>query len=180
MKWLSLQGVTVASDAMPIIDDSITWDTPYEDLPNTHPRGAGSRALARENNIPLMQSIAQLSYWSAKHLGDMGLKAMQVRGRLQEGMLADITIFDPDKVKENSTHEKGALPSTGTPYVVVNGTIIVKDSKVFKGVNSGQPIRFEPREKGLFEPISIEKWTQKYMVAPVEFGGTVPFGEHTH
>lgn len=28
----------------------------------------------------------------------------------------------------------GALPSTGIPYVIVNGTIIVKDSKVLKGV----------------------------------------------
>ena len=36
---------------------------------------------------------------------------------------------------------KGPLPSTGIPCVIVNGTIIVKDSKVLKGVYPGQPIR---------------------------------------
>jgi N-acyl-D-glutamate deacylase len=33
-------------------------------------------------------------------------------------------------VKDNATKKGGGLPSTGIPYVVVNGTIIVKDSKV--------------------------------------------------
>jgi N-acyl-D-glutamate deacylase len=36
---------------------------------------------------------------------------------------------------------KGALPSTGIPYVVVNGTIVVKDSEVLKDVFPGRPIR---------------------------------------
>jgi len=35
----------------------------------------------------------------------------------------------------------GGLPSEGIPYVVVNGTIVVKDSKVLKGVFPGKPIR---------------------------------------
>ncbi len=56
----------------------------------------------------------------------MGLKSMQERGRMQEGMLADITIFDPETVTDNATYKKGAIPSTGIPYVVVNGTIVVK------------------------------------------------------
>lgn len=40
-----------------------------------------------------------------------------------------------------STMKDGGLPSTGIPYVVVNGTIVVKDSKVLKGVHPGQPVR---------------------------------------
>jgi N-acyl-D-glutamate deacylase len=103
----------------------------------------------------------------------MGLKAMQERGRMQKGMVADITIFDPEKVTNNATYAKGTLPSTGIPYVVVNGTIVVKDSKVLKGVYPGQPIRFEP-VKSHFEPISIENWTKTYYAAPVDFGGGVP------
>jgi len=35
----------------------------------------------------------------------------------------------------------GGLPSTGIPYVMVNGTIVVKESKVIKGVNPGKPTR---------------------------------------
>jgi len=60
---------------------------------------------------------------------------------MQVGMDADITIFDPDKVTDNSTNAMGALPSTGIPYVLVNGTVVVKDSKVLKDVYPGQPIR---------------------------------------
>lgn len=34
-----------------------------------------------------------------------------------------------------------SLASTGIPYVIVNGTVVVKDSKVLKGVYPGKPIR---------------------------------------
>lgn len=170
--WLRLPGVTMGSDAMPIPGDW-PWDTPYDQLPNTHPRTAGAHAaslrLARENNIPLMQVLAQLSYNSAKYLGDAGLESMQVRGRMQEGMVADITIFDPVKVKDNGTYSKGAQPSTGIPYVIVNGKIVVKDSVVLKDVNPGQPIRYQPEAKGRFQPLSIEQWTKTFLVAPEEW-----------
>lgn len=178
VNWLRMPGVALCTDAMPLIpDDNITWDTPYEDLPNNHPRFAGSYAKAlrmgRENNIPLMQIVAMTSYNSAKPLGKMGLKAMQERGRMQKGMVADITIFDPETVTDNATYKKGTLPSTGIPYVIVNGTIVVKDSKVINGVYPGRTIRFEP-VKSRFEPLSVEKWTQTYYTAPVDFGGGVP------
>lgn len=66
---------------------------------------------------------------------------MKIKGRLQQGMDADIIVFDPQTVTDNSTMAQGALPSTGMPYVIVNGTIIVKDSQVLKGVFPGKPVR---------------------------------------
>jgi N-acyl-D-glutamate deacylase len=177
--WLRMPGVTLITDGMPMFpDDKLSWDTPYEELPNGHPRLAGSFArafrLARENNIPLMQIVAMSSYNTAKPLGKTGLKAMQERGRMQEGMVADITIFDPEKVTDNATYKNGTIPSTGIPYVVVNGTIVVKDSKVLKGVNPGQPIRHQLETRGRFEPITIEKWQKSYYASPIDFGGGVP------
>jgi len=176
--WVRLPGVAIGSDGMPLLpDDNLTWDTPFEDFPNTHPRFAGSFAkvlrLARENNIPLMQAVSMTSYNYAKPLGDMGLKAMQVRGRIQKGMVADITIFDPQIVTDNSTYAKGTLPSTGIPHVIVNGTIVMKDHKPLKGVNPGQPIRFE-LVKSRFEPLSQETWQKTYYASPIDFGGGVP------
>lgn len=44
-----------------------------------------------------------------------------------------IVVFDPATVTDNSTMANGALPSTGIPFVIVNGTIVVKDSKVLGG-----------------------------------------------
>ena len=94
--------MTVAGDQMPPVDQEgnlLGWDDPYEAY-NGHPRTAGTHAkvmrLGREYDVPLMLTLAQQSYWSAKHLGDAGIEAMQVRGRMQEGMVADITIFNPE------------------------------------------------------------------------------------
>jgi cytosine/adenosine deaminase-related metal-dependent hydrolase len=181
--WIKMPGVAIGSDGMPMIpDDNLTWDTPFEDLPNTHPRTSGSFAtvlrLARENNIPLMQAVSMTSYNYAKPLGEMGLKSMQVRGRMQEGMVADITMFDPETVRDNSTYAKGTLPSTGIINVIVNGVIVMKDQNPLKGVNPGQPIRFEPVESRL-EPLTVESWEKSFYASPVDFGGGVP-GYHVH
>ena len=176
--WIKMPGVAIGSDGMPMIpDDNLTWDTPFEDLPNTHPRTSGTFAtvlrVARENNIPLMQAVSMTSYNYARPLGEMGLKAMQVRGRIQKGMVADITMFDPQTVKDNATYAKGTLPSTGIQHVIVNGTLVMKDQEPLKGVNPGQPIRFEP-VKSRFEPLTVESWSKTYYASPVDFGGGVP------
>jgi len=176
--WCRLPGVTYASDAMMVPggwDDEPKWDTPYEKIPNTHPRLAGTRGtclrIAREKGIPLMQVIAAASYNAAKYLGDAGLKAMQERGRIQKGMIADITIINPKTVKDNATYAKGTLPTTGIPYVIVNGAIVVKDSGVLKDVNPGQPIRFPVQKQGRFKPLSIKGWQSEFLVAPTGFYG---------
>jgi N-acyl-D-amino-acid deacylase len=52
------------------------------------------------------------------------------------------------------------------PYVIVNGTIVVKDSKVLP-VKPGKPIRFPVEEKGRFKAVNITEWLDKYTI-PVE------------
>jgi len=181
--WCRLPGVTYASDAMMLPggwDDEPRWDTPYEKIPNTHPRLAGTRGtcfrIAREKGIPLMQILAASSYNAAKYLGDTGLKAMKERGRLQKRMIADITIINPETVKDNATYAHGTLPTTGIPYVIVNGTVVVKDSEVLEDVNPGQPIRFPVEDKPRFQPLAVENWKNDFLVAPVGFGGL----DHDH
>jgi len=140
----------IASDAMQYTHKSDrklarAWDTPYDQM-NGHPRGAGTRGrllrLVREDDLmPLMLAISKITFMPAKFLADNGIEQMTTKGRMQVGMDADITIFDPDKVTDNATNQNGALPTTGIPYVIVNGTVVVKDSKVLKGVYPGQAIR---------------------------------------
>ena len=149
-KWLTLKGVTVASESVVAEPIFGPWDFPLDKLGATHPRTSGTRSLSlrlgRENNIPMMQLMSILSYNAAKRLGDTGLKAMQERGRMQTGMVADIVVFDPERVTDNSTYDKGAVPSTGYKAVIVNGQVTVRDDKLL-GVFAGQPIRFEPEAK---------------------------------
>jgi hypothetical protein len=159
--WLQIPHMTVAGDQMPPVDiegNLLDWDDPW-DAYNGHPRTVGTHAkvlrLARENGVPLMHTLSQQSYWSAKHLGDAGVEAMQVRGRMQEGMVADIVVFDPETVTDNAGYGVGTngRPSTGIPYVLVNGTIMVRDSEVVNGVFPGQPIRYPEESQGRFEPL---------------------------
>ena len=179
-KWLTLKGVTMASDATAGTPYDAPWDYPLEELGGTHPRTAGARGatirLGRENNIPMMQLMSILSYNAAKHLGDTGLKAMQERGRIQTGMVADIVVFDPELFTDNSTYEQGSIPSTGMKAVIVNGQVTVRDD-VLLPVFAGQPIRFDPEDKPRFEPISEEAWNAEFstgMPLPSDFTGAFP------
>jgi len=114
-----------------------------------------------------MFSISQLSYWAAQHLGDTGLQAMKDRGRLQVGKVADITIFDSETVTDNATYRAGehGLPSTGIPYVIVNGTVVVRDSEVLADVKPGQPIRFPVEADGRFVSVDVNRWINENTIS---------------
>lgn len=163
--WLTIPEMVVASDAMVGLGSDgklLPWDADVSRYAG-HPRTAASYSttlqLARENGVPLMFTLSQLSYWNAKHLGDTGLEAMKERGRVQVGKIADLTLFNPQTVKANATYKAGenGLPPTGIPYVIVHGTVVVENSKVLP-VKPGQPIRFPVEAKGRFEPVTVNKW----------------------
>lgn len=163
--WVKMPEMTVGSDSM---WSGLDWDQPYEKYLG-HPRTAGSHAkvlrLGRELGVPLMHTLSQLSYWSALHLGEAGIRAMKVRGRMQEGMVADITIFDPEAVTDNATYKAGEhlLPSTGIPYVLVNGQFVVKDN-VAQHVMAGLPIRYAPEAKGRHVPATTKQWVETFTI----------------
>jgi N-acyl-D-glutamate deacylase len=167
-KWMAMPGVVVVSDGMAVQDakgNYYPWDSPYEGK-SVHPRTAGTRAkvlrMVREDKImPLMEAISKMSYLHAKYFDELGgISQFRTKGRVQVGADADIVVFNPDTVTDNSTYEPGmgAIPSTGIPYVLVNGVVVVKDSVVQK-VFPGKPIRFPVMEKGRLDQISIEPRT---------------------
>jgi N-acyl-D-glutamate deacylase len=169
--WLAIPHMTIASDAMAGVGADgklLPWDADWSEY-RGHPRTSGSHGtcfrLGREQGVPLMFTIAQASYWSAKHLGDSGLEAMKQRGRIQVGKIADITIFDPNTIKENSSFKVGehGIPTTGIPYVLVNGVIVVKNSEVLP-VKAGKEIRFPIESKGRFIPIEQDKWLNEHTI----------------
>ena len=167
-KWMAQPGVVIVSDGMAIQDENLNyypWDSPYEGK-SVHPRSGGTRAkvlrmVREEKNMTLMEALSKMSYLHAKYFDELGgISQFRTKGRMQLGADADIVIFNPDTVKDNSTYEpgKGALPSTGIPYVLVNGVVVVKDSVVQK-VFPGKPIRFPVLQKGRLDQISIEPRT---------------------
>ena len=95
----------------------------------SHPRGWGSypRILGwyvREDRIlTLEQAIHKMTGMPAKRVG------LVDRGLLREGMLADITIFDPVHVRDRATFEVPNQHPEGIKYVIVNGQISVDDGR---------------------------------------------------
>jgi N-acyl-D-aspartate/D-glutamate deacylase len=51
---------------------------------------------------------------------------LENRGILKEGNWADIVIFDPETVIDNATYLDPHQFPTGIPFVIVNGTIVVR------------------------------------------------------
>ncbi len=169
--WLRMPEFVVASDAMPGVGKD-GKPLPVNADPKEfagHPRASGTYALTlqmgRDNNVPLMFTLAQLSYWNAKHMGDAGIEAMKERGRVQVGAIADLTLFDPVKVASRSTYKAGeqGLPPAGIPHVIVNGKIAMRDGKVLD-VNAGQSIRYPVETKGRFVPVNVNKWLDDHAV----------------
>ncbi len=141
----------LGSDAFPYVlksngEIALEWETPFEAV-NGHPRGAGSHArflrLVREGKIPisLNLALAKMTCMIAAFLQENGVAQMAGKGRLQEGMDGDVTVFDPAIVTDRATMRDGGLPSEGIPYVVVNGVVVVRDSETLNDVLPGKPIR---------------------------------------
>ena len=111
-----------------------------------HPRTAGTYSLilgryVRERGLlSLSEALEKCSLMPAQRLEDR-TPAFARKGRIGQGMDADIVVFNPDTVIDNSTYEDPALPPTGIEYVVVGGTPVVERSEVVEGVAPGIGVR---------------------------------------
>jgi len=74
--------------------------------------------------------------------------------------------------------ERHGLVTSGIPYGIVNGRMVVKDSK-FRKIFFEQPICFTLEDKGHFELLDKDSWNDRFMVAPVGFHG-LSLKEHIH
>ena len=114
--------------------------------PVGHPRSAGSHArvlgqYVRERHvISLMDAVRKMTLLPAKRLEGVDPR-MKRKGRVQPGMDADLTIFDPARVIDRATFERSAQASAGIVHVLVNGTFVVRDEQLVGGVAPGRAVR---------------------------------------
>ena len=94
---------------------------------NPHPRAYGNfaRVLGKyardEKVITLPEAVRRLSALPATNLG------LDHRGFIQDGMFADIVIFDPATIADRATFDKPHQYAVGMKHVFVNGVQVLKD-----------------------------------------------------
>ena len=129
---IARESVMIASDGMPY-------------APGAHPRSAGtfSRVLGRyvreRGALNLMSALQKMTLMPADRLADIA-PAMRLKGRLQVGADADITIFDAGRIIDTATFEADLSFSRGVEYVLVNGTLVVDAGQSVANVFPGRAI----------------------------------------
>jgi N-acyl-D-amino-acid deacylase len=68
------------------------------------------------------------------------------RGLLRTGYFADVIVFDPATIADQSTYEHPNELAVGMKYVIVNGKLAVEDGK-YNGVLAGRPLRKQLPQK---------------------------------
>ncbi len=107
---------------------------------STHPRAYGNfaRVLAKyvrdDQVITLPDAIRKLTKLPATNL------KLRDRGELRENYFADIVIFDPYGIQDNSTFEQPHQYATGMQHVIVNGEVVLRNGE-HTGALPGQVVR---------------------------------------
>ncbi|MBI2251732.1 MAG: amidohydrolase family protein, partial [Armatimonadetes bacterium] len=105
-----------------------------------HPRAYGTfpRILGyyvRDKKIlTLEEAIYKMTFFSANKLG------LKKRGLIKAGNFADLVIFNPKTVKDLATFTKPQTYPQGIEYVLVNGKIVIENSK-HTGILAGKILK---------------------------------------
>ncbi len=121
------------SDCMTVCSDGIVGGKPHPRVYNTCARFLG-KYVRSDAVLSLPEAIRRMTSFPAQRLG------MQDRGLLREGMVADVTVFDPSTILDTGTYAEPNRHPIGISHVLVAGRIAVEDGKL-TGVRAGRVLR---------------------------------------
>jgi N-acyl-D-amino-acid deacylase len=95
-----------------------------------HPRGYGAfprilgRYVRQAHKLSLEAAVHKMTGFPAQVFG------IQDRGRVEEGMAADLVVIDPEEICDRATYEEPRLAPEGVHTVFVNGRLAVTEGRV--------------------------------------------------
>lgn len=104
-----------------------------------HPRNYGTfprkirRYVLEKNIVSMEQAIRSASGLPAEML------KFSDRGLIRKSYVADIVVFDPDRIMDRATFEEPHQYSEGIDYVLINGQIVIRNGE-FTDVLAGKPL----------------------------------------
>jgi N-acyl-D-amino-acid deacylase len=124
---------SIGSDGSAVSPDGPTGRShPHPRYYGTFPRVLGR--YARDLKVvTLPEAVKKMTSMNADRIG------IKDRGRLREGMWADVTIFDPVTVIDRATFENPHQYPVGINYVIVNG-VVTLDNDRHTGALAGRVI----------------------------------------
>lgn len=132
---------TVLKHPVSMIGTDASAHAPYGVLSKgkPHPRSYGTfpRVLGtyvREEVLTMENAIRKMTSLPAQRL------KLRDRGLIREGMWADITIIDLEKVRDTATYTEPHRYPEGIEYVLMNGKIVI-DQREHTGTLAGQVLR---------------------------------------
>ncbi len=125
MRLLDRDDYMVGSDAIP-----------HGGLPHPRAYGCFPRVLGRlrrRHSVPLERLLPHVTSIPARRFGLAG------RGMVAPGAVADLVVFDPERIVDLATFEDPKVHPAGIPYVVVNGRLAV-EAEECTGVLAGRAV----------------------------------------
>lgn len=120
---LKFEPTMIGSDGIP------SNERPHPRLWGTFPRVLGH--YSRDIGLfPLETAVWKMTGLTAQVFGIEG------RGVLAEGNFADITVFDPQTVRDTATFDNPMQAAAGIDYVIVNGAVAYEGG-AYKGTRTG-------------------------------------------
>lgn len=139
----------VAAPDVIISSDGLVAQTTDKDIP---PQGVGSfskilgKYVRDEKALDMMTALSKMTLQPAQLL-ERAAPVFRLKGRLQIGMDADITIFNPKTIRANTTYEKPHQASTGVQYLLVDGKTVIAGGAIEAETYAGQFLRATPRPR---------------------------------
>jgi N-acyl-D-aspartate/D-glutamate deacylase len=118
--------VSIGSDGLAISPEGPRGTSiPHPRSYGTFPRVLG-RYVRELNTITLEDAVRKMTSENADKI------SLRDRGRIQVGLAADITVFDPNTISDRATFVQPHQYAVGMSYVIVNGQVVLN-----KGEHTG-------------------------------------------
>jgi N-acyl-D-amino-acid deacylase len=101
--------------------------------------GTFPRVLGRYSRdlglFPLEEAVRRMTSFPAERIG------LEAVGRITEGAWADLVLFDPETVADNTTPDRPDAPPTGIRAVLISGQVVAQDGKIVSQKRPGRVLR---------------------------------------